>query len=154
MKTLDETLLQRLADWRPDSPAQALELTAEDGWKATVRAECVDVVGCRLWEVQLTSPAPAADALKDRAERIASRVTGLLEPLRLVEADAGLSTALLRSDRPLQRGPERFYYEVELRGQTTSVRRFQAARPGARRQQVAFALTHEALAKLVADLAA
>jgi hypothetical protein len=154
MTTLDDLLLQKLAKWRPDSLSRTLELSAEDGWKAAVRADCVDVVGCHLWEVELTRPGPSADPLRGRAGRIAERATGLLESLRLVEVDEGQATAQLRSDRPLRRGDDRFYYEVELRGPTTTVRRYQAARPGARRQQVTFALTHEALGKLVADLTA
>ena len=47
------------------------------------------------------------------------------------------------------------YYEVHLRGLThATVRRFQANRAaGTRREQVAFALTHEVLAKLAGDIA-
>jgi hypothetical protein len=48
------------------------------------------------------------------------------------------------------------YYEVLLAGTTgATIRRFQGSRLGQnRRQQVAFAVTHEVLADLVADLAA
>jgi hypothetical protein len=153
MTTLGDLLLQKLAKWRPDSQSQALEVTAEDGWKAVVRAEYVDVIGSRLAEVRLICPAAPAGDLKARAEQVAGRVTGLLEPLRLVEADAGAAVAQLRSDKPLRRGDDQFYYEVELRGPTTTLRRYQAAHPGARRAQVPFALTNEALGKLVTDLA-
>jgi hypothetical protein len=149
--TLDELLLQRLADWRPDSPRQPLNVTA-DGRSVCVVAEHADSVGCRLWEVALTGP-PRAD-LAAAAATAAGRATGLLEPLRLVEADAAAGVALLRSQSPGLRGGARSYYEVRLGADgSAGVRRFQVSADGYRREQVAFSLTHEALAKLVADLA-
>jgi hypothetical protein len=156
--SLDALLLEKLAKWRPDSDRGTLAVDdAAGGWSAAVTAEYVDVVGCRLWEVALRRPAgtPAVD-VKARAEQICQRVTGLLEPLCLVEVDGTRNVAQLRSEQPGQRGEERFYYEVLLEGDGGSVvRRYQAphaAEP--RRLQVAFTLTHEALAKLVRDLIA
>jgi hypothetical protein len=153
--TLDETLLQRLADWRPDSPRQTLTVEDAGGWAVELTADRVETVGARLWEVALRrlvpleSPAPLAE----QAGRIAARVTGLLEPLRLVERDAGLGLAQMRSCAPAARGEELAYYEVVRRADgATHVRRYlQGA--GGKRQQVAFTLTLEALGKLVADLA-
>jgi hypothetical protein len=81
-------------------------------------------------------------------------VTGLLEPLRLIESDAESDTALLRSAAPQRRGDDLFYYEVELKSASAGVRRYQSSATGAARQQVAFPLTHEALAKLTGDLTA
>lgn len=154
--SLDVLLLEKLAKWRSASGKATVEASGE-GWKAAVAAECVDVVGCRLWELSLRSAtqAPAAD-LKARAEQVCQRVTGLLELLRLVEVDGIANTALLRSEQPGQHGEERFYYELLLSGDGGSVvRRYQTPREGQpRRQQVAFTLTHEALAKLVRDLTA
>lgn len=152
--SLDVVLLEKLAKWRLDSDRATLQASA-DGWSAAVTAECVDVVGCRLWELSLrrTAATPAVE-LKTRAGQICQRVTGLLEPLRLVEVDEPRNTALLRSEEPGQLGDERFYYEVLLTGDGSSeVRRYQTPHEGQpRRQQVAFTLTHEALAKLVRDL--
>ena len=98
--------------------------------------------------------APTAADLKTRAERLAGRATGLMEPLRLIEVDAGRNVALLRSAAPQQRGDDLFYYEVLLQEGGAGVRRYQASTQGGARQQVAFPLTHEALAKLAADLTA
>ncbi len=148
-------ILEKLANWRPDNGRDTLE-ASDDGWNVAVTADCVDVVGCRLWELSLrrTAEAPAVD-VKTRAEQICARVTGLLEPLRLVEVDAPRHTALLRSEQPGQVGDERFYYEVLVNGDGGSVlRRYQTPREGQpRRQQVPYTLTHEALGKLVGDLA-
>ncbi len=52
--SLDEILLQKLAKWRPDTDRQTLDVAdPAGGWSAAVTAECVDVVGCRLWELAL-----------------------------------------------------------------------------------------------------
>ena len=154
--TLEETLLQKLAEWRFDNGRQTLTVAhPETGWTATVVADCGDRVGCRVWELNLTRPesAPSAD-LKTRAERLAGRATGLMEPLRLIEVDAQDDAALLRSAAPQKRGDDLFYYEVLLRSGGAGVRRYQSSTKSGTRQQVAFPLTHEALAKLGADLKA
>lgn len=154
--SLDALLLEKLAKWRPHNGRETLAVgDAAGGWHAAVIADCADVVGCRLWELSLR---PAAETppidLPAHAEQVCQRVTGLLEPLRLVEVDGLRRTALLRSQEPGQLGGERFYYEVLLEGNGgVSVRRYQTPQEGQpRRQQVAFTLTHEALAKLVHDL--
>jgi hypothetical protein len=153
---LEETLLQNLAEWRFDNGRQTLTVAhPESGWTTAVLADCGDRVGCRVWELNLTRPesAPSAD-LKTRAERLAGRATGLMEPLRLIEVDAQGDTALLRSAAPQKRGDDLFYYEVLLRSAGAGVRRYQASTTSGTRQQIAFPLTHEALAKLGADLTA
>jgi hypothetical protein len=157
--TLEKLLLEKLAKWRPDSGRQTLEVShPESGWAAAVTADHVEVLGCRLWELALRRQAGAApaDDLRARADRIASRATGLLESLRVVEVDAPVGVALLRSDAPGQWGDGLYYYEVVLRADgSTTLRRYQTPGPNRpRREQVPFTLTHEALAKLVTDLTA
>jgi hypothetical protein len=152
--SLNATLLEKLANWRPKTERDTLDASG-DGWNVTVVADCVDVVGSRLWELSLRRAAEMpAVAVKTRAEQICARVTGLMEPLCLVEVDAPRNTALLRSEQPGQIGDERFYYEVLLHGDGGSVvRRYQTPQEGQpRRQQVPFTLTHEALGKLVGNL--
>jgi hypothetical protein len=156
--SLDAVLLEKLAKWRPDSARQTLDVSdTASGWSVAVTAECVDVVGARLWELALrrSADAPAVD-VKARAEQLCQRVTGLLEPLTLVEVDGVRNVAQLRSEQPGQLGDDRFYYEILLEGDGRStVRRFQAPQADApRRQQVPFALTHEVLARLVRELSA
>jgi len=152
--TLDELLLQNLAKWRPHSPRQTLDVTHDaSGWTASATADTVDSVGARLWEVRLTrnTPLAAPPDLKDWANQAAARITGLLEPLQLIEVG---ETAQLRSASPTRRGDALAYYELLRHPDgTTSVRRYQACRTGGKREQIAFSLTHEALAKLAADLA-
>jgi len=154
MTTLDETLLQKLAKWRPHSQRQTLEFSQpEGGWAGRLTADTVDEIGVRLWELSLsrTSPQVSDKTLAQRANLLAGRANGLLEPLRVIEVD---TVAQLRSTAPTTRGAERFYYEIVLQEDGgTTVRRFQAG-PSPRREQVTFTLTHEALAKLVRDLTA
>jgi hypothetical protein len=80
----------------------------------------------------------------------------LLETLKVVEVDRNRHEAVLRSEGPVQRANDLFYYEVHLQGTgAATVRRYRAFREGhGRREQIGFALTHEALAKLTADLTA
>jgi hypothetical protein len=152
--TLEETLLQNLAEWRFDNGRQTLTVAhPETGWTVAVVADCGESVGCRLWELNLSRPEAVPSAnLKTRAERLAGQATGLMEPLRLIEVDAHGDTALLRSAAPQKRGDDLFYYEVLLRSAGAGVRRYQSSTKGDARQQIAFPLTHEALAKLGADL--
>jgi hypothetical protein len=154
--TLAETLPQSLAKWRPFSTGrQSFAEPDVNGWSLELTAERNDSVGTLLWDVTLTrnegTPAPAAS---DWAAAIAARATGLLEPLTVHEVDAGRGEAVLRSSRPARRGNQLFWYEVRLFGGDRAVlRRFQSSHsPGNRPQAVAFALTHEAIAKLAADL--
>jgi len=78
-----------------------------------------------------------------------------MEPLAVLEVDVMRNEALLRSDTPAERADKLFYYECLLSGTgPATLRRHQNTRlPGSWREQVAFALTHEALAKVAADLA-
>lgn len=159
--TLEERLLQKLAEWRPESGRQTLTIAeldiAEPAASSTVAITCdrSDLVGCQLWEVSLQRPITLdTAAVRSWAEQTAIRVTGLLEPLRLLEVDAGNATALLRSQSPTQRGDSLFYYELTLNGQGRAhVARYQAStKPEVRRQQVPYALTHETLARLISDI--
>src|SRR5262245_652152 len=157
--TLAETLLPRLADWRPAGEGRHTVAIAlpEHGWTLQLTAERVDTVGCRLTEVDATRTSPLPEdgaALEAHARKAAGRVTGLLEPLRLVEIDRGHHVALLRSDSPANKGDAVSYYEVRFHGRNRlTLARFQASKGSpAQRKTVPFALTHEALAKVVDDL--
>jgi hypothetical protein len=154
--SLDGLLLEKIARWRPDG-RQTLEVRAPElTWFSTVTADAVDVVGCRLWEVSLgrsREAMPLGD-LNERAATVARRVSGLMEPLRLIEVDSARAVALLRSDSPTRRGDVASYYEILLHADGAAVvRRYEAPHgEETRRHQVVYTLTHESLAKLVSDL--
>jgi hypothetical protein len=132
---------------------------AGNGWALNLTADRCDELGCLIWEASLRRTTPPANrgalALRQWADQVASRVTGLLEPLRVVEVDGSRDEALLRSQEPAQRSGQLFYYEVRLRGHgETTIGRYRATHEaGSKREQAAFALTHESLAKLCTDLA-
>jgi hypothetical protein len=120
-------------------------------------AERQDELSCTLWELSMersrTSPG-GVQVLQDWADGVVKRVTCLLEPLHVVEVDSQRIEAMLRSSAPTRRQEEAFYYELILKGdREAQVRRFRAAIPGDRREQIPFTLTHETLAKLAADIA-
>jgi hypothetical protein len=148
--TLASTILQKLDSWRPKSPRDAVTVEAAEA-KATLAVDRLETLGCQLWELRLEA-APVAD-LQGWAGQVAGRVTGLLEPLKLIEADAGRGLAVLRSSAPARRDDDLFYYEVLLeKTGAATVRRYHNTRQPARRDQVSFVLTREALGKLTDDL--
>jgi len=159
--TLNEILLEKLAEWRSGRGRKTLNVPDEGaGWTVSLTADRADELGCLVWEMTLrrSMPFPGADAVGLRAwgDRIASRSRGLLEMLKLIEVDAERDDAILRSDAPAVKGEDRFYYEVHLKGSgLADVRRYRGSLAATgKREQIAFALTHEALARLAADLTA
>jgi hypothetical protein len=130
------------------------------GWSTAVTSDRRDRIGCVIWDITAQSTAaarsPDARALEAWARIVAARVSSLLEPLAVVEIDPLKNQALLRSATPARHGDDLFYHEVILTGTSqASVRRFQGFHePGRPREQALFPLTHQALAKLAADLTA
>lgn len=155
----DEIVLQKLANWPAASGRETLTV-AEDGtgWSLQLAVDRHDELGCLVWEMNLFRLAtPEQDAnLTDWAHRVADRVTGLLEPLKVVEIDHQKNEAMLRSEQPSRRGDKLGYYEAILKNtRQASMCRYQGAFPGGgKREQVAFALTNEVLAKLIEDVTA
>lgn len=152
--TLNEILLEKLNEWRPDNVRTPLALTTPDCTRSlSLIADQNERLACQVWELTLTRQDAPVD-LKAWAARTCDQVTGLLEPLQVIEVDAERKIAQIRSDSPARRGEKVAYYEILLTGtKETVVRRYEAAEKGGRkREQIGFALTHEALAKLVADL--
>jgi hypothetical protein len=155
--TLAETLLQKLADWKPAGAGRQVLTTRDEagGWSALAHVERCDGLGCQLWELTLRrSAATPGPTLRQWAESLPGKVTGLLEPLTVYEIDDRRNEALLRSHQPQAKGDQRNYYEILLRGNGQAViRRFQGSvQAGTHREQVAYTLTLEGLAKLINDL--
>jgi len=151
----NEAVLGKLVDWRPPEGRQSLTITDETGgWATTLTVDRAEQLGCLVWELALRKGAPVALPLNKWAERITKRATGLLESLKVVEIDDARGEALLRSESASPRDEQVSYYEVLLAnaGQA-SLRRYIAPRVGpGKRVQTAYALTHEAIAKLAFDL--
>jgi hypothetical protein len=154
-----ETVLPRLAEWQlPGVGRHTLAIHDQSaGWTVAVTADRRDQLGCLCWEITLRAdarPALSGSALEAWARRAALGVKAFMEPLEVIEVDPTRNEALLRSKVPSASGDSVLYYELRLQGTFgASVRRFRGShRAGHPREQVTFALTHEALARLAADL--
>lgn len=152
--TLDETLLQKLSDVQPPGEGRDSLAFTEAGTKVHLDIERRDALSCQLWQVGVQRAAPISD-LGGFAKSLADRVTGLLEPLHLHELDGARGVAMLRSENPAKKNDDRSYYELTLQSTgSAELRRWKGSMQAGRRQQIAFTLTNEAVAKLAADLAA
>jgi hypothetical protein len=157
--TLENMLRKSLAEPNPYSYTEGPppDGFTHHGWHVKLRKEATEALSCVLWDVtlQCEGAAPAAD-VRAWAERVGRTVTGLLEPLKLLEVDAPQQIALLRSVAPTPRDPGLHYYELELRGAgKATLRRFQGFHEvGRPREQIPFTVTFEALAKLIDDVTA
>ena len=140
--------------------ASPLAITAEEGpHRIVVPVGIATPVGidCQGFDFAVTDRATLPlDDLKAWGQRLASRVTYLMEPLAVLEVDLPLGKALLRSAAPTLRDGKSHYYELLLtRGDRTSasLRRFVGDRAGGeQREAVPFVLTHDAIVKLVCDI--
>jgi hypothetical protein len=151
--TLENTLREKLSEWNAPPGRQELPVAA-GGWTATIAVDRNDAVGCVVWELALRRDGTAGSDVSTWANKASQRITGLMEPLKVVEIDIDRKEAQIRSTVPLVRGDKGFYYELLLKGLGVAVlRRYQTAQGTAGREQVGFALTHEALAKVAGDLA-
>ena len=93
--------------------------------------------------------------LRAWGDRLAARLTYLMEPLVVLEVDGEAGSAELRSETPTARGEVRSYYEVRL-GHDRSLRLGRVSFDAAtrRRRATSCQLTGEMLARLADDLVA
>lgn len=155
-----ELLQAKLSNWKPEGAGRQnwSEDLAGTGWALGLAADRADSMSCLLWELALVRNPQAAEGeaeLRAFATGIAARAgSGLMEPLRVYEIDPTLNTAILRSTSPAKRGEQVSYYELRLDGTNTAkLRRYQTAPATTnQREQVAFAITFEALSRLVEDI--
>jgi hypothetical protein len=156
--TLAETIQQKLADKTPQAKRHDFAVAAAEGaWSLHLTLDRQDELGCLVWELTLvrTGTAPAEVTLRSWADDIARNAAGLLEPLKVIEIDEQRNEALLRSDTPTLRKGKLCYHELLVQGTRTALlRRYQALADGTgKREQVAFAITNDGVAKLVDGLA-
>ena len=92
--------------------------------------------------------------LKAWGDRLAAKLTYLMEPLVVLEVDAEGGQAELRSQAPAQREAKRTYYELRLnRDATLSLGRIAYDEITRKRESIPCQLTREALERLADDLA-
>jgi hypothetical protein len=126
--------------------------------RLTLHITALDTVGiaCTALEFVTTSRSEwSSEALKDWGTRLASRVTYLMEPLKVIEIDAQGGEVQLRSQAPTPRADKRGYYEMRLfRNGTLRMERFAYDETTRERRPVTCQLTREVLERLADDVAA
>jgi hypothetical protein len=114
----------------------------------------VEPIGCTFQTLAyLTSRLANAslEQLKSISQALTDKLTYLLEPIGLVEADAQRCAVQLRSNPPQKGEDATSYYELVVRrGGDISLSRY-SKRPGQMRQIVPAHITREVLARLADD---
>ena len=101
------------------------------------------------------APELSAEALRAWADRLAARVTYLMEPLVVVELDPVAGVAELRSNAPTARGDLKSYYEIRLHNSgALGLSRVVFDESSRRRHSADCQLTREVLERLADDLVA
>jgi hypothetical protein len=142
---------------RPDPRALPCEVAAEEGGcRVSLTMTANGPVGLAFDD--LTFAGPAGDlpdgALRSWAERVAARVTYLMEPLVILEHDPLAGEVELRSRTPTERGESRSHYEARLRRDgTLRLSRVVTDAATRRRRPAPCQMTREALERLADDLA-
>lgn len=156
------TLSRKIAaalDQHGRDPNLPTTLSVDDGPnRLALDLTALDSVGVAFDALEFATtarPEWSTDELTAWGERIAQRVTYLMEPLKVVEIDADQGEVQIRSDGPTPRAEHRSYYEVLLgRSGTCRLHRFTFDETTRRRQRASCNLTREVLERLIDDIAA
>ena len=102
----------------PRSTSPPCEVAVEDGpSRLTLHLSALDSVGLAFSTLEFATtsrPEWTSEALRGWGERLAGRVTYLMEPLKVFEVDAGGGEVQIRSQSPTARAEQRGYYEIRL----------------------------------------
>jgi hypothetical protein len=130
----------------------------ESPHRLTLNLTALDTVGLGFTALEFATTSRtelSSKALKSWGDRLASRVTYLMEPLKVLEIDAGGGEVQLRSQSPTPRAEQRGYYEMRLfRNGSLRMERFVFDDATRQRRQTPCQLTIEVLERLSDDIAA
>ena len=134
-------------------------VTVEDGPnRLTLHLSALDSVGVAFTALEFSAmdrPEWTPEALRGWGERLAARVTYLMEPLKLFEIDAGGGEVQFRSQSPTTRDDQRSYYEVRLfQNGSLRLERYTYVEGTRQRRRVPCQVTREVLERLSDDVAA
>jgi hypothetical protein len=133
-----------------------LQVDAEAG-RIEADLLAVDAIGCAFQTLGLSTGKladAALDDLKSISEALTGKLTYLLEPIGVVEADADRCSIQLRSSPPQKGEDETSYYELMVRrGGDITLSRY-SKKPGQLRQIVPAHVTREVLGRLADDFLA
>ena len=135
----------------PSSPRRVTTDSNLGEWELVV--DQVDALACVLASLAVCCPqlkSSSSEQLKELSTSIAERLQYLLEPIRLIECDE--TTMQVRSDPPSTEDDQsRCYYELLVKNNGLSLRRYQAG-SGQTRRPIAMSFTREVLRRLCNDL--
>jgi hypothetical protein len=134
-------------------------ISVDDGPnRVTLNLTALDAVGLAVSSLEFATTSRAewsSEALNEWGTRLSSRITYLMEPLKVLEIDAGGGEVQLRSQNPTARNAERGYYEMRLfRQGTLRMQRFAFDEATRQRRPSACQLTREVLERLADDIVA
>ncbi len=134
-------------------------VTVEDGPnRFTLDLTALDSVGAAFDSLEFVTADRqdwSSQALNSWGDRLAGRVTYLLEPLRVLEIDAGGGEVQIRSQTPSARAEERGFYEVRLYKQgRLRMERYVFDDAARQRRRTPCKFTHEVVERLADDIAA
>lgn len=155
--SLSRRIAAALDDLKAETGGTPCLISAEDGpHRVSMRIRQANPIAAEADELVFeTCSTRSLDDLNAWADRLATRVTYLLEPLALLESDAAGTVVELRSRKPAVRPGVRSYDQVRLddSGRLSLTRHaFQEA--DRTRRQTPFTLSREVLERLVDDLVA
>lgn len=156
------SLSQKIAaalDARPSQGALPCEVAVEDeANRLSIHLTANGPVGLAFTALTFSTqarPEWSAEELRRWGDRLASRLTYLMEPLVVLEQDPVAGEVELRSQSPTARSGNRSFYEVRLNRQGTLVLSRVAFDEATRkRQPIACQLTREVLDRLTEDIVA
>jgi len=154
--SLSTAIVAAIETW----PEASGVVSAQDGpHRLVLDVRAHSVVGLELNHLDYRLESPdrtdwTIDDLKAWGDRIAARVTYLMEPLVVLEVDSEGVEVELRSQSPTPRGQLKSFYEARL-GREGAVRllRLGFEEPDRRRKALSFQLSREVLERLADDLA-
>jgi hypothetical protein len=134
-------------------------VTVDDGpHRVTLHLTALDTVGLAFSSLEFATSSRTewtSEALNEWGTRLSGRITYLMEPLKVLEIDAGGGEVQLRSQSPTARDAERGYYEMRLfRQGMLRMQRFTYDGATRQRRESPCQLTREVLERLADDIAA
>ncbi len=153
--TLANTLTKTLSNWKVTERSSTFTQDKESGWAVKLTADACDSLGCRLVQAQLRQPQSEDEQdLQQWAEAVCERASSALEGMTLIEVDKTREEAVIRSSAPATQDDKLYYFELFLRGtRDVTLKKFEARfASNAKRQQVPFVMTHDAVAKALSAI--
>jgi len=154
------TLSQKIAaalEARPDTGALPCDVTVEhEGDAATIHLTASGSVGLAFRTLEFATKARAEwspATLRAWGDRLAARLTYLMEPLMVLEQDALGGDVALRSQSPTARAGQRSYYELRLHRQgSLTLSRVSFEEATRQRRPIDCQMTREVLERFLDDL--